>query len=122
MIGEEVMQKLKESESQTVTVNYVWFGKTKEDKGILRAVKLYDEIKLEQEGKSEMPLQTFIPFVGSNRALQKITGESGEVLYENELISLPHNLNSQGIYETMLATFGEKVAEKFRPKEKKENY
>ena len=86
MIGNEIMEGLERAVGQNVTIQYAWSGEQKQDQGILRTVRPYHEIGFEQDSGRKVPLEIYISFVGSNRAVKEIIGEDGEILYENPLI------------------------------------
>ena len=110
------MEMLEENLGNTVTIRYIWFGKPTVSTGILKTVRPYHEVELEKETGREQPLVISISFVGTGRAVQTIIRDDGVPLYENNLITSEHNANEQEVYEIMVATFGEKEAEPYRPK------
>ena len=114
--GNDSMKVLEENIGNTVTIEYIWFGKSRKESGILKTVRPYREVELEQRTEGELPLVTSISFVGTRRAVQTITRDDGVLLYENSLITPEHDTNEQGAYEIMLSTFGEDVAEPYKPK------
>ena len=114
--GNDSMKILEENVGKTVTIEYIWFRKPFINTGILKIVRPYREVGLEQETEGEIPLTSFISFVGTKRAMQTITRDDGELLYENSLITPEHNLSEQGVYEMMVSTFGEDVAKPYKPK------
>lgn len=118
MIDGKTMKDLENTTGQNVTVKYVWFGEQKEDQGILSVVRPYNEIELKQDTGRGIPLVTYIPFIGSRRSVEKITGKEG-VLYENPFIQSAQDLSDQEIYNLALKSFGAEIGEKFRPREPK---
>lgn len=119
MTQEEAMEKLEGSIGKQVKVLYVLFGKPREDEGILKNVRSFINIEIEQtrEG-AKMPLSTFIPFVDSHHAVREIR-ENGTILYKNTLISPNHNLkDNEDLFAMTALSFGDEIAERLCPKRK----
>ena len=116
MSGNDSMKILEENTGNIVTIKHVWFGKSVENSGILKEVRPYREVELEQETGRELPLISSISFVGTKRAVQTIIREDGVLLYENSLITPEHDVNEEEAYKIMVTTFGEQVAEPYKPK------
>lgn len=110
------MKVLEENLGNTVTIEYVWFGKPLVNTGKLKEVRPYLEVALEQETEGELPLVSSISFVNTRRAVRTITRDDGVLLYENSLITPEHDVNEQEVYKIMVATFGEEAAEPWKPK------
>ena len=116
--GNDSMKVLEENLGNTVTIKYIWFGKPLVSTGLLKTVRSYREVELEQETGREQPLVISISFVGTGRAVQTIIREDGVLLYENSLITPEHDANEEEVYEIMLSSFGEEAAEPYKPKPK----
>ena len=112
------MKVLEENTGQTVTIRYIWFGKPTVSTGMLKTVRPYREVELEQETGREQPLVISISFVSTGRAVQTIIREDGVLLYENSLITPEHSANEAEVYELMVSSFGKEVAAPYKPKPK----
>jgi hypothetical protein len=99
-------QKLKEAVGQKVKVDYVWYSSPHSDKRTLKNVEDYANIEIEGSG---------IPFVGYGSAIQRVTDEKGNVIYENPNISDSYDVRNPTEREDLVAlTFGQNIADKMK--------
>jgi len=99
-------QKLRGAVGQKVRVDYVWYGISHSDERTLKNVEDYVNIEVEGSG---------IPFVGYGSAIQRVTDEKGNVLYENPNISDSYDVRNPIEREDLVArTFGQDIADKMR--------
>lgn len=110
-IGESVMEGLRTHIGRPVTVKHVWYGMPHtEISKELKDVTNFSNIEIQGSG---------IPFVGYGSAIRTITGENGEVLYDNPLIPDDYDRRAQTAVDEMVRlTFGDEVADgKIRERE-----
>jgi len=99
-------QKLRGAVGQKVRVDYVWYGISYSDERTLKNVEDYVNIEVEDFR---------IPFVGYGSAIQRVTDEKGNVLYENPNISDSYDVRNPTEREDLVArTFGQDIADKMK--------
>ena len=99
------MKALKESVGKPVTVEYVWYGSKHRDETTLRNVTPFVNVEVEGAG---------IPFIGYGSAIQRITGEDGQVLYQNTKINDGYDVRGDAVHRLKLKCFGSDAGEKLK--------
>ena len=105
---QKYMEALKDNIGKRVKIEYVEYGVPQKEEGTLRNVEKYEWVEIEK---------VRIPFVGYGVAIQKILGESNEVLYENSFISNSYDFRRDVSINLLRAlSFGHKIENKLKEK------
>lgn len=109
----EQIKNLQQAIGQKIRIDYVWYGSQYSDERILKGVNDYINLRIEN---------IVIPFVGYGSAIQRITDEKGNILYENLNISDNYDVRNLTERVDLIArTFGQDIANKIRDERIKSN-